>query len=80
MLDCFLIFIAQILLFTFRTINVRHTAKGDETRAMISSVLFQGSWLFSTYIGVTNIMAGNFWIVVFFLLGTVIGTKIGFRI
>lgn len=79
-LDYFLIFISQIALFMFRTINVRHMAKGYELRSMISSVFYQTAWLFSVYIGVTNLMNGNFWIILFFLLGTVIGTKIGFRI
>lgn len=75
-----LIFISQLLMFIFRTMNVQYIAKGDEMRSIVSSVLFQVSWLFTTYIGVTNIMKGNWLIVLSFLLGTVVGTKIGFLV
>lgn len=75
-----LAFFVQIAFLYFRTLNIKFTSRGYIFPAVLSGMGVQTCWLVAMFLGVKNMMEGNWIVPIAYLLGGAIGTYLGMRL
>ena len=71
------IFLTQIMMSLFRTLNILYTTKDDLFGAIWSNNAVSITWLLSMTIGLNSMLTGQWQPILGFLVGGSIGTYIG---
>ena len=75
-----LIFIAQVLFNIFKVLEIRYTLQHNVTRLLFNSVWINLVALASTFYSIDGLLKGNFFIILFYISGSVVGKYIGMKI
>ena len=74
------IFVTQILMSCFRTLNIILTTEDNLWGAVITNNAVSITWLLSMTIGLNSMLTGQWQPIIVFLIGGTIGTYIGIKI
>ena len=72
--------LSQMALVFFKHLTVRTVVAKNVVKSMLYTLAIQASWLISSAIGINAFLESNYLVVVFYLLGGVIGTWFNFKI
>ena len=75
-----LIFTAQVLFNIFKVLEIRYTLQHNVTRLLFNSVWINLVALASTFYSIDGLLKGNFFIILFYISGSVVGKYIGMKI
>ncbi|MDY0320388.1 MAG: hypothetical protein RBR23_01520 [Arcobacteraceae bacterium] len=80
MIEIIAVSASQMALVFLKHINIRLIVRDRVWLSLITTFLVQASWLVASAIGINGFLNGEWHIVVFYLLGGVIGSYINFKI
>ena len=76
-LQAFIILLTQFIFIYYRTVNVNANIEKDRWKLFWTGSIVHITWLISTAIGVNAIIKGNYLLVIFSLVGGLIGADFG---
>jgi len=76
-LQAFIILFTQFIFIYYRTVNVNANIEKDRWKLFWTGSIVHITWLISTAIGVNAIIKGNYLLVIFSLVGGLIGADFG---
>lgn len=76
-LQAAIILITQFIFIYYRTVNVNANIEKDRWKLFWTGTIVHITWLLSTAIGVNAIIKGNYILIIFSLLGGLIGADFG---
>ncbi len=76
-IQCFIVFISQLIFVFFRTINVNANVDKHRFTLFWSGVIVHISWIISLSLGVNAILKGNYILILFSVIGGAIGADYG---
>ena len=74
------IFISQLLLVFFKHLTVRAVASHQVVKSMMYTTFIQASWLLSSALGINALLNHEWWNVLAYIVGGVVGTYLNFKI
>ena len=77
-LQAVILTISQFVFIYFRTLNVAAQIQENRLKLFWTVVLVHITWLAGTALGVGAILNGNYWLVIFSLIGSCYGADRGF--
>ncbi len=75
-----LIFTAQVLFNIFKVLEIRYTLQHNVPKLLLNSVWINLVALVVTYYSLDELFKGNFFVIVFYISGGVIGKYLGMKI
>jgi len=75
-----IVLISQTLFNVFKVLEIKYTYQNKVGALLINSVWINLVALVSTYYAIDDLFKGNFTIVIFYILGSVIGKYIGMKV
>jgi len=75
-----IVFTSQFAMVFFRLLNVRAVANNNIAMAATLTFLIQVFWLIASALGINAFLRSDWYVVVFYLLGGVIGSILQFKI
>ena len=75
-----IVLISQTLFNVFKVLEIKYTYQNKVGALLINSVWINLVALASTYYAIDDLLKGNFTIVIFYILGSVIGKYIGMKV
>lgn len=75
-----IVLISQTLFNVFKVLEIKYTYQNKVGALLINSVWINLVALVSTYYAIDDLLKGNFTIVIFYILGSVIGKYIGMKV
>lgn len=68
-----LVFILQVLFNILKVLEIRHAVHGKIKESMVNSVMISSMTLASSYFSLDELFSGNWWVILFFVGGSVVG-------
>jgi hypothetical protein len=75
-----LIFSAQVLFNIFKVLEIRYTLQHNVRRLLLNSVWINLAALVSNFFSIEGLLRGNFILIAFYIVGSVVGKYIGMQI
>ena len=74
------VFIFQVLFNIFKVLEMRFTLQHNVRKLLVNSVWINLMALGSTFFSVDELLKGNFWVIIFYISGSVVGKYIGMNL
>jgi len=74
------VFIFQVLFNIFKVLEIRFTLQHNVRKLLVNSVWINLMALGSTFFSVDELLKGNFWVIIFYISGSVVGKYIGMNL
>ncbi len=75
----FIVFISQLAFNIFKVLEIKYTYQNKITSLMINSVFINLVALMGVYYSLGALLNDDFWVIVFYLIGSIIGKYIGIK-
>lgn len=79
MIEVLTIFVLQLAFQFARVMSTKAVIKGNVLYLMVNTTILQALWLVTTYIGVTSVMADNWYVISSYMLGGMLGAYLAIR-
>ena len=74
------VLVFQILFNIFKVLEIRYTFHNQVKKLLMNSVWINLVSLGSTFYSIDALLKGDFWVIIFYIVGSVIGKYIGMKI
>jgi hypothetical protein len=75
-----IVFFCQTLFNIFKVLEIKYTYQNQVGKLLLNSVWINVVSLASVYFSIETLMKGEFWIVIFYISGSIIGKWIGMKL
>lgn len=74
------VFILQVLINILRVLEIKYTFQHNTPKLLLNTLWINLVWLASTFMSIDALFKGNFWVILVFLAGSVLGKYVGMNI